>query len=122
MLLGQAVARLPDILSMAWKLGRVGSSESRIPNFLLQTTRSLCSAVSPEGREKKESLIECPEAGAPRLSRSSGPDPLTPRRLSRFPSEEEALPPAEGFCFSLKGEGYVQGRDLPLSGTFFPKV
>lgn len=55
--LGQAVARLPDILRVAGKLGRVGSSENRIPKSLAPNNRAAVFSGSPEGRKQKESLI-----------------------------------------------------------------
>lgn len=63
--------------------------------------------MSFEGREKKEFLIECLEVGVFRLSRSFGFDFFIFRRFSRFFLEEEVLLLVEGFCFLLKGEGYV---------------
>lgn len=57
MFLGQAVARLPGILRVAWNLGRDGSSENRIPNFLAPNNRGAVFSGSPEGRKQKEPLI-----------------------------------------------------------------
>lgn len=47
------VARLPDILRAAWKLGRVGSSESRVLNSLASNNKAAVFSRQLAPREEK---------------------------------------------------------------------
>lgn len=48
------VARLPDILRTAWKLGRVGSSESRVLNSLASNKAAVFSRQLAPRKEKRK--------------------------------------------------------------------
>lgn len=58
--LGPTVARLPDILSVAWKLGRGGSPNSSIPKFLAQNNKTPVFSSEPLGQRKERVLNRVP--------------------------------------------------------------
>lgn len=101
--------------------GKSGELREQDPEISwLQTTRPLCSTVSPEGREKKESLIECPEAGAPHLGCNTGADPLSPRRLPNFPWREGGFATSRRLLLFIKrGRGVAKGEICLWAVHFF---